>query len=149
MPLVYVLIRLAAAILTAIQKFLGFAVKPVAKVLKLNFSPAADGLNNKLENDEMANFLKPSVQSYVGSELAEKKELLPIIERMLSNSEICRTAVWQPLKPNKQGKDTITGTRIKEKQGKPTPAEKREWEAYLKILKEAGYEVEDKSPKKG
>jgi hypothetical protein len=135
-------------LLTAIQKFLGFTVKPIARVLKINFSPNADGIDNKLANAEMANFLKPSTTTYVGSELAEKKEVLPILERILNNTEIVRMAHWHPLKPNKQGKDNITGTRIAEKKGKPTPQEVKQWEEYIKILKAAGYEVDDNSPKK-
>lgn len=135
-------------LLTAIQKFLGFAVKPVAKVLKINFSPNADGIDNKLANAEMVNFLKPSTTTYVGSEIAEKKEALPIWERILNNTEIVRMAHWHPLKPDKAGKDNITGSRIAEKKGKPTAAEVKQWEAYLKILKDAGFIVDDNSPKK-
>lgn len=135
-------------LLTAIQKFLGFTVKPVARILKLNFSPNADGIDNKLANAEMANFLKPSTTTYVGSEIAEKKEALPLLERILQNTEIVRMAHWHPLKPDKAGKDNITGSRIAEKKGKPSAAEVKQWEEYLKILKDAGYIVDDNSPKK-
>lgn len=134
----------------AIAKFLGFAGEARQRTVKIGFTPSATGLNNKLENQEMADFLKPSTQNYIGYECVENDELLPIIKRVLEDSEIARSALYHPLKQNPQNKDEygVTGEYLRGNK-KPTEKDKKAWEAYKKFIQETtGAEITDKEIKR-
>lgn len=142
----------AGEIGTAITRFLGFNVKPTAKKVKIGFTPAAAGANGKLENQEMAEFLKPSEQNYVGTEYEDTDELLPIVKRILEDGEIARAALYHPLKPrpNKDGEYGITGEYLIKSKRKPSKAEKAAWEAFVKEFKlVTDAEVDDSKDKPG
>jgi hypothetical protein len=130
-------------LLKAIQKFFGFDTRAEPRVVKLNFTPSAAGVNNQLENDEIAAFLKPSTQPYVGTEFNDKQTALPLLQRILHNSEIAMRAVWQPIKPDKKGRDDITGSRLKAANQKPTKTEEEIWKNLQETLKILGYEGVD------
>jgi hypothetical protein len=136
------------AITTAIQKYLGFDMKPKADKIKLGFTPSATGANNTLENDEMGEFLKPSDQNFVSSELAEKVTLKGILERMLNGVEIVRAAHWHPVK-YKPGQDSnITGDAISASKQKASKGDQATWNILLDTLKKAGFDVDEKDPPK-
>jgi hypothetical protein len=136
------------AITTAIQKYLGFDMKPKPDKIKLGFTPSATGANNTLENDEMEAFLKPSEQNFVSSELAEKVTLKGILERMLNGVEIVRAAHWHPVK-YKPGQDSnITGDAISASKQKASKGDQVTWNILLDTLKKAGFDVDEKDPPK-
>jgi hypothetical protein len=118
----------------AITDFLGFAARPKSDQVKIAISPAAQGVDGKLQNQELEDFLKPSRQSYVTVENAEKYQLLPIIQRILQDGEIARAALFQPL----HGDDLkgLTGDDLKRQ--KKSKKEDSDWEKYIKGLEAQG-----------
>jgi hypothetical protein len=110
-------------LLQALIKWTGIAIAPTPKTIKLNFTPSAAGANNKLENDEMEEFLKPSEKMYVGNECAEKDQLLPIVNRVLQNTEISRASVWHPIKPTGTKGDNFIGMATSKANKKASKAE--------------------------
>lgn len=130
-------------LLQALIKWTGINIAPIPKKIKLNFTPSAAGVNNKLENQEMEGFLKPSERSYVGSECAEKDQLLPIINRALQNTEISRASVWHPIKPAGAKGDNFIGTATSRASKKASKAEDKLWNKLLDDLKKQGYEFDE------
>ncbi len=122
-------------------KFLGYAAQPKSQKVRLSVTPSAAGANNKLENQEMSDFLKPSSRLYLSVECVEKHDLLSIAKRTLEDGEIARAALFRPLKPDMKG---LTGEAIREsrKKGKSTD---KQWEKFLKDMAKAGVTIKDKS----
>ncbi|WP_242027821.1 MULTISPECIES: hypothetical protein [unclassified Limnothrix] len=122
-------------------KFLGYAAVPKAEKVRLAVTPAAAGANNKLENQEMADFLKPSFRFYQSVECQEKHDLLSIAKRTLEDGEIARAALFRPLKPTMAG---LTGESIREERKKGKRSDKQ-WKQFLEDMKRAGVVIKDKT----
>lgn len=132
----------AGELATANQKFLGYNIKAVPREVKISVTPAAAGADNKLQNQEMAAFLEPSKQQYIGSEYDDSKQLLPIVERTLEDGEIARAALFRPVKVSKEKGDVgLTGEFIRSSRNNDEILNKA-WAAFLEQLKREGYEVD-------
>lgn len=135
--------------LEGIIKFLGFSGRPKPQKIKIGFTPTAAGADNKLQNDEMAAFLEPSEQNYVGYENPDKDELLPILKRILQDAEIARAALFHPLKKGPKGESSLTGEYLKSEKKKKNPVAEAELKKLLDALKKAGFKTDvDKKPPK-
>lgn len=133
-------------LLKAIIKFLGFNTRTTKDKVKISVSPSAAGADNKLQNQEMADFLKPSEQLFSGTEYQDSKQLLIMLERILEDSEIARAALYKPLKKNKKGQDTLTGEAIRREKLSGTDIYEQEWEAFIASLKKRDVEIDEKKP---
>lgn len=132
----------AGEIAAANAKFLGYNLKSTKKEVKISVTPAASGPDNKLQNQEMKNFLKPSTQNYIGSEYDDDKQVLPILERTLEDGEIARAALYRPVKTGtKDGDIGLTGEHIKNSRTADDIMEKA-WANFLKELEKEGYSVD-------
>ena len=117
--------------------FLGYAAKPKVKELKLSVTPAAAGANNKLEPQEMGDFLKRSTRKYASFECVDNQQILPMLARILEDGEIARAALYRPLKPGLKG---LTGEGIKHDRKTAKVHDKR-WQRFVKSAEQAGLEV--------
>jgi hypothetical protein len=133
----------------AIIKFLGFNTKTTKDKIKISVSPSASGADNKLQNQEMADFLKPSEQLYPGIEYQDSKQLLIMLERMLEDVEIARAALYKPLKKDKKGRDTLTGEAIRrEKLKSGADIYQEEWDLFIESLRKREANPDDKKKSK-
>jgi hypothetical protein len=125
-------------------KFLGYLGQGKVREIKLTVTPSAAGADNKLQNQEIKDFLEPSTQTYVGWECLEKVSLLPIVQRTLEDGEIARSALYHPFKEGKKPEQsTIPGTSIKYDK-KHIKAQEKAWEQFKEDLKKEGKIIDDK-----
>jgi hypothetical protein len=134
-------------LIKAAIKWIGFATKRVVRTAKISVTPSAKGIDGYLDNAEMEDFLKPSSQKYVSSELAETEQLLPLTKRWTENLEIARLALSQRIR-GKGGKLNMPGERMKADKER-TKVFDAELERLKKELEEKGFEVDIKKTKKG
>lgn len=136
-------------LLKAIQKFLGFNTKATKDQIKLSVSPKASGADNKLQNQEMADFLRPSKQLFTGVEYSDNKELIVLLERILEDAEIARAALFKPLRINKKGESTLTGEALRrEKLKSGIDIYEEEWESFIASLRRRDVKLDEKKPGK-
>ncbi|KAM3091123.1 hypothetical protein ACKFKG_26720 [Phormidesmis sp. 146-35] len=129
-------------------KFLGYLGQGQVREIKLTVTPAAAGADNKLQNQEIKEFLEPSTQTYVGWECVEKVSLLPIVQRTLEDGEIARSALYHPFKEGKKPEQsTIPGTSIKYDR-RHIKAQEKAWEQFKEDLKKEGKIIDDKQGQK-
>ena len=132
-------------LLKAIKKFLGFNVKTIKDRVKISVSPKASGANGKLENQEMAEFLRPSEQLFESVEFSDSKELLIMLERILEDSEIARSALYKPLKRSKKGESNLTGEGIRREGGLSLQqVYEEEWDKFKNSLSKREIKVDEK-----
>lgn len=134
-------------LIKAFAKWVGFATKRVVRTAKISVTPSAKGIDGYLDNAEMEDFLKPSSQKYIGAELAEAEQLLPLTKRWTENLEIARLALSQRIR-GKGGKLNMPGERMKADKER-TKVFDSELEKLKKELEEKGFEVDIKKTKKG
>ena len=128
----------------ATSTFLGYAAQPQVKEVRLSVTPAAAGVNNKLEPQEMEDFLKPSKRKYASFKCVDNQQILPMLARILEDGEIARAALYRPLKPGLKG---LTGEGIKHDRKTKKVHDKR-WERFVKSAEQAGLEVKVVDKKK-
>jgi hypothetical protein len=117
----------------AIIDYLGFQTQDISIDVPISVTPGAVGIDGKLQENELGDFLKPSVQRTIGTKNSDPIDQRLIIQRILQNSEIMRHAVYKPLKPFESGvQNTITGDGIKEDRKKEKQREDKEWEKFVK-----------------
>jgi hypothetical protein len=134
--------------LQSIIKFLGFNTRATKDTVKISVSPAASGGDNKLQNQEMVDFLTASEQLFAGTEYQDNKQLLVMLERILEDAEISRAALYKPLKRDKKGRDTLTGEAIR-REGLQTGKDiyEDEWNKFIDSLRKRGIEIDEKKDK--
>jgi hypothetical protein len=127
----------AGQIASANAKYLGYTGASKPKTVKISVSPASVGLNGKLEQQEMADFLKPSTQTYIAWEMVGDN-IQGILFRILEGVEIARAALFQPLRKLKNGSKGLTGDHIREETQKQKTKKDKDWEEFKADLKKGG-----------
>jgi hypothetical protein len=137
----------AGQIAKANANYLGYQGKSVPKDVKLSVTPSAVGANNKLEQQELADFLKPSTRRYISWEFAGDN-IQGVLFRILEGVEIARAALFQPIKSGK-GKARLTGDWLRADNKKRAKESDKNWADLKSRLKKQGAEVtETKGVKK-
>lgn len=126
----------ATSYLKAICEYLGFQGQPTAINVPISCTPGAVGIDDKLQENELEDFLKSSTQKAVGWECKERDDLHSIIKRILFDSEVSRAALYKPLKPEQLTQQTgFTGDAIKKDKIKEKQKDNDEWEAFKTRIK--------------
>jgi hypothetical protein len=140
-----IIAKQTADLVTAVSDGIGFDLETVPRTIKISVSPSAAGLDNKLQNQEIGDFLKPSEQQFLGSKIQSKSAILAILDRILEGAEITRAALFHPIKPKKNSKASedigVPGEYIK-KSKKEDKLFDAAWKRYLEQLKKEGLEVD-------
>jgi hypothetical protein len=131
----------AGQIAKANANYLGYQGKSVPKDVKLSVTPAAVGANNKLEQQELADFLKPSTRRYISWEFAGDN-IQGVLFRILEGVEIARAALFQPIKSGK-GKARLTGDWIRTDNKKRAKEADTNWTDLKSRLKKQGADVKE------
>jgi hypothetical protein len=147
---VNMLVRLAAELtqtrVTALQTseiakanaaFLGYNGKAENREIRLQFTPSAAGIDKKLQNDEMAAFLTPSKQRYIGWSYQGKTDALAIMMRTLESGEIARAALFRPVSKN----GSLTGDHAKKSKAEEKKRDDAEMKKFQEDLKKQGFRV--------
>jgi hypothetical protein len=127
----------AGQIARANAKYLGYTGSPKPTPVKISVTPASVGINGTLEQQEMADFLKPSTQTFIGWEMSGDN-IQGILFRILEGVEIARAALFQPLRKLKDGSKGLTGDDIKKEGKKQKDKKDKEWEEFKADLKKGG-----------
>lgn len=137
----------AAEIAKANAKYLGYTGASKQRVLKLTVTPSAVGPNNKLEQQELGDFLKPSTRNYIGWEF-EGDNLQGVLFRILEGVEIARAALFHPIKSGKAAA-RLTGDWIKGDNKKRAKQKDERWvEIKGRLTKRGAKITETKGIKK-
>lgn len=125
----------ASSQLKSIIDYLGFQGSHKPLNISISCTPGAVGLDGKLQETELKDFLKPSTQRAIGWECNERDDLHSILKRILFDSEIARAALYKPLKPPTSSASSITGDAIREEINKEKQREDDEWEKFKTRIK--------------
>lgn len=120
--------------LKAIIDYLGFQTQDIGIDVPISVTPGAVGLDGKLQESELKDFLKPSTQRTVGAKNIDPVDQRLVIQRILQNTEIGRHAVYKPLKPFQSGENRITGDGITEDRKKDRERANARWEAFKRRM---------------
>lgn len=121
----------AGSYLKAIIDYLGFQTQPEAFPIKISCTIGATGVDGNLQESELEDFLKPSIQNVIGIDCKEQDDLHTIIKRILFDAEIARAALYKPLKPDKINNSlAITGDGIKAHRKKEEEKVNKKWEEF-------------------
>jgi hypothetical protein len=129
----------AAEIAKANAKYLGYTGASKQRTLKLTVTPSAVGPNNKLEQQELSDFLKPSTRNYIGWEF-EGDNLQGVLFRILEGIEIARAALFHPIKSGKAAA-RLTGDWIKGDNKKRAKQKDERWTEIKGRLTKRGAKV--------
>ncbi len=129
----------AAEIAKANAKYLGYTGASKQRILKLTVTPSAVGPNNKLEQQELGDFLKPSTRNYIGWEF-EGDNLQGVLFRILEGVEIARAALFHPIKSGKAAA-RLTGDWIKGDNKKRAKQKDERWVEIKGRLKKRGAKI--------
>lgn len=122
--------------LKAISDYLGYQGSHKSIDVPISCTPGAVGTDDKLQENELGDFLKSSTQRAIGWECTERDDLHSIIKRILFDSEIARAALYKPLKPPKPGQtQPVTGDAIKADRRKEKDREDNEWDKFKTRIK--------------
>lgn len=102
----------AGSYLKAIIDYMGFQGEPVSFDVPISVTPGAVGLDGKLQESELKDFLKPSTQKAIGFKNTDPVDQRLVLQRILQSGEISRAALFRPLKPD-ASKNPLTGDAIK------------------------------------
>lgn len=102
----------AGSYLKAIVDYMGFQGQPVSFDVPISVTPGAVGLDGKLQENELKDFLKPSVQKAIGFKNTDPVDQRLSLRRLMENTEITRASVYRPLKSD-PAKNSLTGDAIK------------------------------------
>lgn len=126
----------ATSYLKSIVDYLGFQGSHQQISVPISCTPGATGLDGKLQENELENFLKSSIQKAVGWQCTERDDLHSILKRILFDAEISRAALYKPLKPPQPGTpQAMTGDAIKSDRVKEKRREDDEWEKFKTRIK--------------
>lgn len=126
----------ATSYLKSIVDYLGFQGSHQQISVPISCTPGATGLDGKLQENELENFLKSSTQNAVGWQCTERDDLHSILKRILFDAEISRAALYKPLKPPQPGTpQAMTGDAIKADRTKEKRREDDEWEKFKTRIK--------------
>ncbi|MGL4617915.1 MAG: hypothetical protein ACRCZS_02485 [Chroococcidiopsis sp.] len=119
----------AGSYLKAIIDHMGFQTQSVAIDVPVSVTLAATGLDGKLQESELKDFLKPSTQKVIGIKNTDPVDARLTWQRILQNTEIARAALYRPLKPN-IAENTLTGDGIKTEKTEEKKRVDKQWEAF-------------------
>lgn len=120
----------AGSYLKAIVDYLGFEGQAVSVDVPISVTPGAVGLDGKLQENELKDFLKPSVQKTIGYKNTDPVDQRLVLRRILEDGEIARAALFRPLKPDLDNQNRITGDAIKESNASDKKRLDEIWEAF-------------------
>jgi hypothetical protein len=122
--------------LKSIVDYLGFQGSHKSINVPISCTPGAVGLDDKLQENELGDFLKSSTQKAIGWECTERDDLHSIIKRILFDGEIARAALYKPIKPPKPNTpQSMTGDTIKADRKKEKDREDKEWDLFKQRIK--------------
>lgn len=119
----------AGSYVNAIIDHLGFQTQSTALTVPISVTPGAVGLDGKLQENELKDFLTPSVKQAIGIKNIDPVDLRLILRRILEDGEIARAALYRPLKPNAKD-NSLTGDAIKADKTKEKKRINDAWEAF-------------------
>ncbi len=102
----------AGSYLKAIIDYMGFQGEAVSFDVPISVTPGAVGLDGKLQESELKDFLKPSTQKAIGFKNTDPVDQRLVLQRILQSGEISRAALFRPLKPDAK-QNPLTGDAIK------------------------------------
>lgn len=102
----------AGSYLKAIVDYMGFQGQAVSIDVPISVTPGAVGLDGKLQESELKDFLKPSIQKTIGFKNTDPVDQRLVMRRILESGEISRAALFKPLKAD-QSQNPLTGDAIK------------------------------------
>lgn len=102
----------AGSYLKAIVDYMGFQGQAVSIDVPISVTPGAVGLDGKLQESELKDFLKPSTQKAIGFKNTDPVDQRLVLQRILQSGEISRAALFRPLKAD-QSQNPLTGDAIK------------------------------------
>lgn len=102
----------AGSYLKAIVDYMGFQGQPISIDVPISVTPGAVGLDGKLQESELKDFLKPSVQKAIGFKNTDPVDQRLVMRRILESGEISRAALFKPLKADPT-QNSLTGDAIK------------------------------------
>lgn len=120
----------AGSYLKAIVDYLGFEGQAVSVDVPISVTPGAVGLDGKLQENELKDFLKPSVQKTIGYKNTDPVDQRLVLRRILEDGEIARAALFRPLKPDLDNQNRITGDAIKESNASDKKRLDEIWETF-------------------
>lgn len=119
----------AGSYLKAIIDYMGFQGEPVSFDVPISVSPGAVGLDGKLQESELKDFLKPSTQKAIGFKNTDPVDQRLVLQRILQSGEISRAALFKPLKPNAE-QNPLTGDAIKADKAADKKRIDDQWDAF-------------------
>lgn len=119
----------AGSYLKAIIDHMGFQTQSMAIDVPVSVTLAATGVDGKLQESELKDFLKPSTQKVIGIKNTDPVDARLTWQRILQNTEIARAALYRPLKPN-VAENTLTGDGIKAEKAEEKKRLDKAWEAF-------------------
>lgn len=119
----------AGSYVNAIIDHLGFQTQSTALTIPISVTPGAVGLDGKLQENELKDFLKPSTKQAIGLKNTDPVDQRLVLRRILEDAEIVRAALYRPLKPNAKD-NPLTGDAIKADKAKDKKRVDDAWEAF-------------------
>lgn len=113
----------------AIIDHMGFQTQHMSIDVPVSVTLGAVGLDGKLQESELKDFLKASTQKVVGLKNTDPVDMRLILRRILEDGEIARAALFRPLKPN-PADNTLTGDGIKAEKVEEKKRVDKQWEAF-------------------
>ena len=122
----------------AIIDHMGFQTQSTAIDVPVSVTLGAVGLDGKLQESELKDFLKPSSQKVIGIKNTDPVDSRLTLQRILQNTEIARAALYRPLKP-KVEENALTGDAIKTEKVEEKKRVDKQWDAFkLRMEKHTG-----------
>ncbi|MUL39343.1 hypothetical protein BWI75_24410 [Gloeocapsopsis sp. AAB1 = 1H9] len=126
----------AVSYVKAVIDYMGFQGQATSFPVPISVTPGAVGLDGKLQESELGDFLKPSTQQAIGFKNTDPVDMRLVLRRILEDGEIARAALYRPLKPDADNVTRITGDGIKEDKVKEKEKLDNEWDKFIRRMEE-------------